>query len=507
MEKTLMSLVGWVKSHKKETVFLILILLLGAFLRLYRISEYMTFLADEGRDVLIVRKLITQGDLIFVGPGTSIGTMYLGPLYYYMMAPALFLSNLSPVGPAVMVALIAVATIFLVWKVAREWFGSIPAILATVLYSTSSVVIIFSRSSWNPNIMPFFSLLCLYSIWKAYKERKYWWLLVLGISFASVLQSHYLGLMLAPTIFAFWLMTIKFIKNDRVQINKFIKFTVFGFLGFLVLMLPLILFDFKHDFRNLHAMIDFASGSKENYSPSLEDTLSKTLPMFKLVTTRLFFPKFASAGLFFSIALLLGGLITLTKKKSNEMLLIFLWFGFGVIGLALLRQDVYDHYFGFLFPAPFLLLSGIVQNLNKKIILVVGTVLLLFNLYSLPILGAPNMQYPRSVLISQKILEESNGKKFHLAAIAETNNRDTYLYNLTNWGAPVVDIDPQNFENTIVDQLFVVCEKIPSECDPTHDPSSWITSFGWSRIENSWEVWGYTIYKLVHTEEWQQKQN
>lgn len=500
-------MVDWIKNNKTESLVLIFILLVGAFLRLYKISEYMTFLADEGRDVLLVRKLVTEGDLIFVGPGTSIGTMYLGPLYYYMMAPALFLSRLSPVGPSIMVALLGVATIFLVWKVAREWFGQIPAALSAILYATSSVVIIFSRSSWNPNIMPFFALLSLYSIWKVYETQKYWWLVVLGISFAAVLQSHYLGLILIPVIFAFWLMTIKLIKNQKTEMSKFIKFSIAGFIGFILLMVPLILFDFKHDFRNFHAMINFASGSKENYSPTLENTISKTLPMFKLVTTRLFVPKFPVVGLALSILLLLGLLITFLKKNSPQILLIILWLVFGVIGLALLRQDVYDHYFGFLFPMPFLLLAGIMQNLNKKIVIGVGAILLLFNMFSLPILGAPNMQYPRSVLIAQKILEEAKGEKFHLAAIAETNNRDTYLYNLTLWGAPVVDIDPQNFDNTLVDQLFVICEKVPSECDPTHDPSSWITSFGWSRIENSWQVWGYTIYKLVHSEEWQQKQN
>jgi hypothetical protein len=33
-------------------ILLVLILLLSAFLRLYKISDYMTFLGDEGRDVL-----------------------------------------------------------------------------------------------------------------------------------------------------------------------------------------------------------------------------------------------------------------------------------------------------------------------------------------------------------------------------------------------------------------------------------------------------------------------
>ena len=104
-------MINFIKRNKLEAILLVLILSLALFLRLYRISEFMTFLGDEGRDVRVVRDLITKGNLVFIGPMTSIGNMYLGPLYYYLIAPALFLSNLSPVGPAVMVALLSVLTV------------------------------------------------------------------------------------------------------------------------------------------------------------------------------------------------------------------------------------------------------------------------------------------------------------------------------------------------------------------------------------------------------------
>ncbi|EKD62451.1 MAG: hypothetical protein ACD_52C00161G0001, partial [uncultured bacterium] len=104
-----------IKINQKEFIFLLLILALSAFFRLWRISEYMTFLGDEGRDAIVVRRLLVFLDPILIGPGTSIGNMYLGPLYYYFMAPWLFLSGLSPVGPAVGIAVLGVATVFMVW--------------------------------------------------------------------------------------------------------------------------------------------------------------------------------------------------------------------------------------------------------------------------------------------------------------------------------------------------------------------------------------------------------
>src|SRR3989304_9790007 len=144
MEKIALGVKLWIKKNPVEFVFLLLILLLAAFLRLYRISEYMTFLGDEGRDVIIVRRLLVNFDPILIGPGTSIGNMYLGPLYYYMMAPALFLAGFSPVGPAVQIALLGVVTVGFVWYVGRQWFGKVAGLTSAFLYGLAPVVITYS---------------------------------------------------------------------------------------------------------------------------------------------------------------------------------------------------------------------------------------------------------------------------------------------------------------------------------------------------------------------------
>ena len=57
----------WIRVHRTEAAILIIILLIGALLRFYRIGEYMTFLGDEGRDVIVVMVEIANYDLVFVG--------------------------------------------------------------------------------------------------------------------------------------------------------------------------------------------------------------------------------------------------------------------------------------------------------------------------------------------------------------------------------------------------------------------------------------------------------
>lgn len=484
----------------KEFWILIAILAVGAFLRLYKISEYMTFLGDEGRDVIIVRRFLTELHPPLIGAGTSVGNMYLGPLYYYMMAPALLLANFSPVGPAIEIAILGVITIAFVWWAGREWFpstGSGPSVAGLVaagLYAISPTVIWFSRSSWNPNIMPFFALLSIYSIWKIYKHHEFKWLIILGISLAFVLQSHYLGLLLFPTVGIFWLLTFKEFRSDKTFLKKSL-ISLFIFLG---LMSPLLIFDIRHGWINFNAIKTFFTASHDIGLPFLS-YFTKIWSTSVMLFANLIAAKNIYLGIFTIIVSIIF-LIWIYKKKllTGTYTLLYLWLMIGIIGISFYKGPVYDHYLGFLFPAPFLLLGGIAQKF-KKAFIPFFLIIIYFSLINSPVLKSPNMQMPRAISVAKVIQEKSGGAKFNLATISDLNNRDVYQYFLMLWGDKVVDVDPSSIKFTVTDQLFVVCERPREKCDPVHNPSAWITNFGWTKIVDEWEVWGGTLFKLGHT--------
>src|SRR3990170_6938426 len=134
--------------NRKELLLVALILLISAFLRLYKIREFIIFLGDEGRDALVVKRMIVDHKFTLLGPTASVGGFYLGPIYYYFMIPFLGLSNFDPVGPAVMVALFGIATVGLLYWAVREWIGPSFAAIAALLYATAPGVVAASRSSW-----------------------------------------------------------------------------------------------------------------------------------------------------------------------------------------------------------------------------------------------------------------------------------------------------------------------------------------------------------------------
>lgn len=503
----------WVKENRLEAGILLLILLVGAFFRLYKIDQYMTFLGDEGRDVIIVRRLLTDFDPILVGPGTSIGNMYLGPIYYYLMAPALLLANFSPAGPAVMVALLGVGTIFFVWYIAREWFGKIAAVIASVLYAISPTVIIYSRSSWNPNIMPFFALLTIYSIWQFWQKNKFGWVIVTGLSFAFALQSHYLGLLLAPVIGIFWLLILLKVRRTNL-FRSFIRMTLISAILFIILMSPLVIFDARHGWRNFSAINKFFTQRQTTVSARPWTAIPKLGAIAEEISVRLIAGTNKEAGKW-TLSVIVAGLfltvILVSKKISSKeeyspYLLLLVWIGFALIGLGVYKQEIYDHYYGFFFTAPFILIGGISERFiktSKEVGIIVTSLvvlgLVLVNLQNNPLKYPPNRQLQRTSDIVKKIIEVAEGNTFNIAVIAERNYEGAYQYYLERWGAPFIIIDPQRFEETVTQQLFVVCELPKEKCDPLNHPKSEIANFGWKKIDETWEVAGVLLYKLGHT--------
>jgi 4-amino-4-deoxy-L-arabinose transferase-like glycosyltransferase len=99
---------------------IIVIILIAAILRFWRLEALTTFGGDQGYDFLIVKKIL-EGDLTLlgpkIGPYNQLGNLYLGPAYYYLLAPALFLFHLDPIGAAFLTVILSLCTIFLIYLI------------------------------------------------------------------------------------------------------------------------------------------------------------------------------------------------------------------------------------------------------------------------------------------------------------------------------------------------------------------------------------------------------
>lgn len=506
-----------------DYLFLGLIIFLGAFLRLYQIRDYIVFLGDEGRDVLVVWGIL-HGDLTLLGPTASVGGFFLGPIYYYLMTPFLWLSKYDPVGPAIMVVLFGLATIFLVYKIGKEFFGNIAGLIAALFYAISPIVIIYSRSSWNPNVFPFFTLASLYTLYKAVEKNKWWLFALAGFLMGLNLQIHYLATFVGAIMF-FYVLFADFKKNMD-WFKNLIKRYLLMFLGFMVGFSPFLAFELRHDFKNSYNIINFIFKSQET-GAGLQ-IFSNAAHVF----TRLYgglmlnFPLTSNFDKFndrlipvWLITSILLGLISIgffvykfyknihDKKNYRKYLLVFLW---GLIGIGLFmlyKREIYDYYLGFLFPLPFLLIGFLLSSVKEKYkkfggiaVLFLVILLIAVNIKHTPI-GIPgNKQLSQVKEISNFVLDKTNGEPFNFALMSIGNSDHAYRYffrlagkdpvTIENW-----DIDPNR--NTTTNQLLVICEKsIP--CKPLGYGSWEVSGFGRAEVVEEWDVNYVKVFKLKH---------
>ena len=513
-----------------QSISLLLILALASFLRLYRIADYMTFLGDEGRDVLKVYDIL-HGHLTLLGPTSSVGGFFLGPIYYYFMAPFLWLFKYNPVGPAVMVAIFGIATVLLIYKITGEFFNKKIALISALLYSISPIVISYSRSSWNPNPFPFFSLLTLFIIYKGELKNKIKYLFASGILFGICMQLHYLAVFLGVIIlvYIFLINLINVEEKISKSIVKIFKDYVYIFIGFVIGWIPFLAFELRHGFLDFKNIFNFVfhsgdTGAGLNFLQTVYDVFFRLFGrlVFAFPPPEQFYqyPKtvielwtaFIVLVAIFSFLFLLRKLYKSFKHKDTDFrkyLLIFIWGFVGIILFGFYKKAIYEYYFAFMFPFPFIMVGNLIYEIydNKKLQIIgkAGAILVFILIFALNIQGVPfryepNRQLNQMETIADFVMTKTDAKPFNFALISGGNSDYAYRYFFTIWNHPPVTIedsahDPQR--NTVTDQLLVVCES-PLPCQPLGNSLWEIAGFGRAEISGHWKVSVVEVYKLVH---------
>ncbi|MBP9817645.1 glycosyltransferase family 39 protein [Candidatus Shapirobacteria bacterium] len=485
------------KTLIQKNWLLILILLISGFARLYKIGDYMEFLGDQGRDAVIARDFLKNGNLFFIGPQTSIGNMYLGPFYYYLfVVPGLILTNFNPIGPSIIVAIFGIATVYLIYWFASRYLNKSTAYFASSLYAISPVIIKYSNFSWNPNIMPFFALVFVISIIKSTIDSKPKYLLLATLSFIVCLNSHFLALLLLPFAAIYLLLKLFFVFQNKQSFKQYLFYIGLSLTLFVLSLTPQILFDLKHQGQNINAIVHFFTYRETTVNLKPYKSIYTIFPLFTQVNTRLIFSKADSFGFIGSILILFLGLTAFIKKKSPTYLLLWIWYGIGLIGLSLYKQHIYDHYFGFIFPVIFLIVGYILSRLPKIISLPIFFGLISLGISQNPFRWQPPRQLQTTSDITKLIIRESSGQPFNFSLLAKQNYDPPYRYFFAEKNASLYNLDQK-----ITDQLFVVCEPFQIDCNPINNPEWSIAAFGWAKIDSQWQVNGINIYKLTHTQQ------
>lgn len=167
------------------------ILLLAAFLRLYRLTDYPGgFNADEAAIGYNAYSLIHTGrdehgkawPLTFKSFGD-----YKAPLYFYIDLPFVATMGLTEYAVRLPSALFGIGTVLLVFFLARKLLNNdLAALFSALLLAISPWHIHFSRGGWEVNVATFFIVLGMYAFIKGLENSRFFYL-----AFISFLASLY----------------------------------------------------------------------------------------------------------------------------------------------------------------------------------------------------------------------------------------------------------------------------------------------------------------------------
>lgn len=455
--------------------WLIGLILIGAFLRFYRVSHTLLFAGDQGRDALRVVRIWQQGDLPLIGPVTSIGNMYLGPLYYYFMLPWLLLSYPSPVGPAYGVALLSILTIWLFYRLGKEMIGAVGAGLAAGMFVFSNVAVEYARFSWNPNPAPLFSLILIWALYRFFKGN-HRYLILVALAFSILIQLHYMALLSAFPIILVWGYVVWQVSTKQPKkVTKLIQSSILAIVVVSVFLIPLIVFDIKHQGVNLQALSRLMGGETSitefdvtvtSWGEKIIRILGETHGRAMFILVDNYFGVNRAVNTFLALIVIGATVWSLRRHKlPSGPTLLSLFVLVGIVGTSFYSHSLYQHYILFLLPPVFLLIGWLLAQAfshskwGKGLVLVFLSWFLIFNVQKYPFHDfSPGLsQLQRDTQIIAEDL--SPGERYNVVLISES--KDYYAQNYRyyfNTIANKAPVDPSFDDITAVETLVIINE-------------------------------------------------
>lgn len=345
---------------------MLLIWLAGVFVRVYRQGDLLGFYYDQGRDALAIKQILQGKNFPAIGPTTGLEGIFLGPFWFYFLAPFYFIGHGNPAVAAVLVGVVDSLTIFLLYGLGKKFVNEKVGLIAAFLWAFSYWLVRSARWFSNPSPLPFFTVLLLWGLGKWLIEKKGRGMLVVAFSLAISLQLEAASAVFYfPAIFL--LLIYAKISFRNVWKGKYFWWSSALFLASLV---PQFAFELKNHFLISRHLINFFLGRLNS-----NDGASWVFPGFLLVKQRLFwyqhvfFVQFDPNLRWPWVAILIFWiffLLAVLKSKNFFVKLLFLFWLTPLFFLFFFTGNyghLYDYYLTGFLPVFIILLAYVLSRL------------------------------------------------------------------------------------------------------------------------------------------------
>lgn len=250
-------------KKRPHLLILGLILLIGLFFRTYKIITWFDFSHDADLFSWIIKDIVINHHFRLIGQLTSAPGIFIGPLFYYLLAPFFILTKMDPIGTLIPIVIIGILTIFSYYYVFSRLFNKKIGLIGAFLYA-----VLFSTIDSDRWIVPTVTT-SIWSVWYFYfiaklSRKDFSVLPFLGILIGLIWHIH---IALAPILITIPLAMILAGKLPNL------KQIIFFLIVTLITSSPLILFEARHNFSQTKSFISNLTanfGAKDSISENKE---------------------------------------------------------------------------------------------------------------------------------------------------------------------------------------------------------------------------------------------
>jgi len=282
---------------------------------------------DQGRDWLWVKNQFDLGRPSLVGPAGSIRGIFFGPLWFWLLAIPYGLTGGSPLAMTlfnaviVYASIIVAALIFYKYEKLIFWF--------IILFGfTSPVIHGIANHAFSQHLLPILTLLFIYAL---VKNKFAWAGLIAGLMWHA-----------EPPIAVF---SVPLLIYRAIKRKISLREMALALLTFAIPFLPLLVFDWRHDWIQLHSILSFIGGDTRGLQEIARSTLwqrvidrpEKILTIFQQTIFK------APNLIAFFVMIIIFDL--LRKVKTNRFIKEFIHIGLLYIASLIIIFIFYPHEF------------------------------------------------------------------------------------------------------------------------------------------------------------------
>jgi len=338
---------------------IILILIVGLMLRLYKYDQLFMYNHDNDLASWIIKDIVVDKHFRLIGQETSTQGIFIGGLFYYLQIPFYMLTQRDPIGATLLGGVLGLFYILGVYYISLKVFGKRVALFAAAIYALSFVFVFNDREIVPTQPVIFWSFAFFWGLTEILKGHFRKGLMICAVLISLIWHLNFALILPVPLIFAAVLFSA---KKPKIS-DMLLPFAIL-----VVLSSPLLLFEYRHSFIQTKALFSSLTTDQQDILSGWD----KIVRIFHLVSKNYYsvvlpslsFPKFEQV-MFFFIAIFVY-LLTNLKKYRKIFTIIFLWFVIYFLFFSFYSKRVSEYYLSGIQFIPVILLSLVFERITLK---------------------------------------------------------------------------------------------------------------------------------------------